>query len=125
MNGTAIKCSGVTISISKNVAKDRFFNSNTIACAVSQNRKVSVTLHGYPWGLHSALFTAGQSTSVPVVVTFTFGAYILKLTMPRVRQQQKAPSASVPTEIENDFTGHALASATLNDEIVATLSLTA
>lgn len=124
VNGVARKVEDLSITISKSVARDRFFNSKTIACAVSQSRKVTVSLT-VPWGLHSDMLELGRSTSVPVVITFTFGLKILTLTMPRVRQPPRAPGASVPTEMTNVWVGTALASSALNDEISATLKLTA
>jgi hypothetical protein len=124
INSVPVKCESVSLMVSKNVAKDRFFNSTTIACAVPQNRKVTIAINGYPWGVHSSLFAVGKTTAVPVVVKFTFGAYILTFTMPAVRQHQKAPGARVPAEIKNDWIGAALATAS-NNELTATLSLSA
>ena len=124
VNGVARRCESVSITIAKNVAGDRFHNSKTIACAVSQSRQVTVSLTG-PWGLNSGMLELGRSSSVPVSVTFTFGPRVLTFTMPRVRQPPRAPGASVPAEILHTWTGVALASASLNDALSASLNLTA
>ena len=123
VNGVARKVSSVSITIAKDVARDRFFNSTTIACAVSQDRKVSVSFT-YPHGLHSDLWSLADASSVAVSVAFTFGTKVLTLTMPRVRHTPEAPRADVPSEIMGQWTGRALASSSLNDEISATLRLT-
>jgi hypothetical protein len=124
VNSVARRVESVSITINKNVARDRYFNSRTIACAVAQSRTVTVSLT-VPWGLHSDLLEVGRTTSVPVSVAFTFGSRVLTFTMPRVRQPPRGPGASVPAEITNVWTGTALASSALNDELAATLRLTA
>ncbi len=124
VDGVARRVESLSITIAKNVAGDRFHNSKTIACAVSQSRQVMVSLTG-PWGLNSGMLELGRSSSVPVVITFTFGARVLTFTMPRVRQPPRAPGASVPTEIMHTWEGIALASSSLNDELSASLRLTA
>lgn len=123
--GTPVKVGGVSISLSKAVARDRYFNCPTIACAVSQARSVGVTLSEFPWALHPTLWSAGSAASVAVVVTFTFGVFKLKFTFPRVRHEPESPEANVPREILGQFNGMAKASAAGNDEMTAELTVSA
>lgn len=124
IDGANVKSSDFAVSISKNVARDRFFNCPTIACAVSQSRSVRVSLN-LPYGLHNTLWDAGGLVSVPVVITFTFGVYKLILSMPRVRRSPQSVPLVVPREAFQPFDGEALASAAGNDELSISLAVSA
>lgn len=125
VNGVQIKAEGISISMSKNVARDRFFNCPTIACAVSQSRNTTVSLSGVPYGLHNTLWNVGGAASVPVVVSWTFGVYKLTATMPRVRRPPQSVAAVVPREMMTTWEGEALASNATNDEISFSLQVSA
>jgi hypothetical protein len=125
VNGIQVKAESVSISLSKNVARDRFFNCPTIACAVSQSRSTRISLGGVPYGLHNTLWNLGGAAFVPVVVSWTFGVYQLTATMPRVRRAPQSVGATVPREMMTTWDGEALASNAGNDEISFSLKVSA
>lgn len=118
----AVKCRDWRLTVRNFVNRDRFFNSQTIACAVAMDREVTVAMT-LPYGLHRALYRAGAGAAgVAVTAAFTYGTEALTFTTPAVKTPGEPFAVNVPDEVMLEWTGTAMATAPGN-ELAATLTV--
>lgn len=123
VNGVVTLCENVSISVDNGILTDRFFNSLTLAGFVKHDRSIKVSLT-YPYGEAPTLYDAGGA-GVPVVVTYTNGAYILAFTFPAVRFPKTPVDVPYRNELMHGLSGDAYGldvSGTITESMIITLA---
>ncbi len=121
INSTTVNVPSFELVINNAVDRERFFNSQTLVSAVSQDRMISVRT-AVPYGDASALYGTGAG-GVAVTATFTNGAVSLLFSLVKVAFPRKSPPVEGRREVMLPLEGQAYRSGSTL-ELVTTLDST-
>lgn len=106
VNSTSVTAKGFEVSISNDIDRDRFFNSNTLTALVARDREVTFKTR-LPYGDFTALYDLGAATGIAVTATLTNGTSVMVVTMPKVVFPPMSPRVEGRTEVMLDLEGRA------------------
>lgn len=120
IGGSAVQFRELSLTIRKNLDRERFFNSPTLTAQNKLRRDILWTL-SVPYGDNVGLFGTAAAAGVVVVATFTNGGTSLVFTSNAVRFRQKSPDSPFQRESMLPLEGEAYSSDGTTASLTTTL----
>lgn len=98
VNATTIQARRFSLSVRKNIDRNRFFNSATLTAQNKLRREIAWSFE-IPWGDYNALYGAATSAGVAVTATFTNGLKVLTFSSSAVRFVPRSPATPFQQEV--------------------------